>query len=354
MNSNQPLMSTTASRVLVVDDSEEQVRLLLRVLTSSGYECRAVANGNQAFDACVSFVPDVVLLDVHLPGADGLTVCRRLKLAPETRFTPILIMTGHAGQDAYLQALEAGADDFLAKPIMLAELRARVRSAARMKRYIDELDDAAASIVMLGATIEARDRLTDGHCQRMAQYASRLGAQIGLGQDDLTALERGGYLHDLGKIAVPDAVLFKAGPLTAAEYALVKTHPVVGERLCSPLRTLHRVRPIIRSHHETLDGQGYPDGLVGSQVPLLAQVIAVADVFDALTSDRPYRRALAPAIACDILLWDVALGKRDGELVREFITLVSASAEPTAPAWPEPPRLKAEMHAPGAGAKQCA
>ena len=232
---------------------------------------------------------------MHLPGIDGVTVCRHLKSTPETALTPVLMMTGLASQEAHLSALEAGADDFLAKPIVLAELTARVRSAVRMKQCIDELDDAAGSIVMLGAMIEARDRSTEGHCRRLALYASRLGARIGLGRDDLRALEHGGYLHDLGKIAIPDALLLKAGPLTAAEYTLVKTHTVIGERLCMPLRSMRAVRPIIRSHHETLDGKGYPDALVGSTIPLLAQVIGIVDVFDALTTNRPYRDALTRA-----------------------------------------------------------
>jgi len=233
-------------------------------------------------------------------------------------------MTGMADHEEYLKALEAGADDFLAKPIRLAELRARVRSAARMKQYVDELDNAAASIVLLGATIEARDRLTEGHCRRLAVYASQLGAHIGLGPEDLRALERGGYLHDLGKIAVPDAVLFKAGPLTTAEFELVKTHTVVGDRLCAPLRTLQRVRPIIRSHHETLDGRGYPDGLSGSAVPMLAQIAGIADVYDALTSARPYRPARTTDAAYQALRDEAVAGKRDVALVDAFIAMTAA------------------------------
>ncbi|MFI5179654.1 MAG: HD domain-containing phosphohydrolase, partial [Vicinamibacterales bacterium] len=317
---------TRQPRILVVDDAEEQVRLLRRVLTGEGYSCYAVANGTDAFAACLSFAPDVVLLDVQLPGADGFTVCRQLKAAEATCLTPVLMMTGMADHEEYLKALEAGADDFLAKPIRLAELRARVRSAARMKQYVDELDNAAASIVLLGATIEARDRSTEGHCRRLAVYASQLGARIGLGAEDQRALERGGYLHDLGKIAVPDAVLFKPGPLTVAEFEMVKTHPVVGDRLCAPLRTLQRVRPIIRSHHETLDGRGYPDGLAGSAVPLLAQIAAIADVYDALTSVRPYRPARTQAAAHQTLRDEAVAGKRDVALVDEFIVMTAGDA----------------------------
>jgi len=203
--------------VLIVDDSEEQVRFLRRLLEREGYRCQWVFNGNEAVAACTTGAIDIVLLDVHLPGTDGLTVCRRLKAAPETCLLPVLVMTGDTDHDSHVDALEAGADDFLEKPLAVRELRPRLRSASRMKRYVDELDNAAASILMLGAAIEARDRHTSGHCARLAEYASALGRRIGLDRHDVRALEQGGYIHDLGKIAIADAVLFKPGPLTREE-----------------------------------------------------------------------------------------------------------------------------------------
>ncbi|MGH9143997.1 MAG: HD domain-containing phosphohydrolase [Vicinamibacterales bacterium] len=317
--------NNTAPRVMVIDDSVAQIRFICRTLANDGYDCIPVTNGSDAFDTCVAFEPAAILLDVQLPGVDGLTICRQLKAAPETRLTPVLVMTGHASQERYLSALDAGADDFLTKPIALTELHARVRSAVRMKGYVDELDDAAASIVMLGATIEARDYYTEGHCHRLGDYASRLGRRIGLMDDDLRALDRGGFLHDLGKIAIPDSILFKPGRLDAAEFAQIKTHPLVGDRICSPLRSLERVRPIIRSHHETLDGRGYPDGLHGNAVPLLAQIMGVVDVYDALTTDRPYRRALSKASACETLIAECSAGRRDRQLVNEFILLLEST-----------------------------
>jgi putative two-component system response regulator len=319
--------SSDPPRVLIADDSPDHVRLLTRVLTSDGCRCESVATGRAAFDACVAGGVDLVLLDVQMPGDDGLTTCRRLKSSPETHLIPVLIMTGMSDPSAHLAALEAGADDFLPKPLAFPELRARLRSATRMKCCIDELDNAAASIVMLGATIEARDRHTNGHCQRLAEYASALGRALGLDGHDIRALEQGGFVHDLGKIAIPDAVLFKRGPLSRSEYELIKTHPVVGERICTPLRTLERARSIIRSHHETLDGRGYPDGLRGSAVPLLAQVTGIADVYDALTSDRPYRRALTPTAALEHLWREAGAGKRDGELVQQFESVVESMTD---------------------------
>jgi putative two-component system response regulator len=317
--------------VLVVDDSEEQVRFLRRLLSAEGYHFETMAGGNEAVAVCAAGGVDIVLLDVHMPGISGLNVCRQLKATPETCLIPVLMMTGDAAGETHVSALEAGADDFLEKPLAARQLRARLRSATRMKRYIDELDHAAASILMLGSAIEARDRYTNGHCHRLVQYAGALGRRVGLDGHDLHALEQGGYIHDLGKIAIADAVLFKPGPLTAEEYQVVKSHPLVGERICAPLRTLERSRPIIRSHHETLDGKGYPDGLRGSAVPLLAQITAIADVYDALTTSRPYRGPLTPAMAFEVLCREAATGKRDAMLVNEFVTVMSsADAAPLA------------------------
>jgi putative two-component system response regulator len=320
-----PVMPKRAApRVLVVDDSEEQLRLLRRVLVREGYECVTAPDWRRGVELCRAGA-DVILLDVELPDTDGLSICRQLKASPDTALMPVLIMTGRADDQVTLDALNAGADDFLPKPLRLPEMLARVASATRTKWLCDRLDDAAASILILGATIEARDPHTSGHCQRLATYATDLGTRIGLDSDDLIALQHGGFLHDLGKIAVPDHVLFKQGPLSADEFALIRSHPVVGDQICAPLRSLERVRPIVRHHHETLDGTGYPDGLRGSQVPLLAQVMGIVDVYDALTTRRPYRDALPARAALEVLWADVADGKRDASLVREFARIIQTS-----------------------------
>jgi len=201
------------------------------------------------------------------------------------------------------------------------ELRARIRSLVRLKRYTDELESAEAIILGLGATIEARDPCTRGHCQRLASYATKLGERLALDAADLSALQRGGFLHDIGKIAVPDAVLLKHGQLDPLEARVMREHPLVGDALCAGMRSLASVRPIVRHHHERLDGSGYPDGLRTSSVPLLAQIVGIVDVYDALTSLRPYRAPLARHEALQVLVEDVEKGWRDRELVDAFARL---------------------------------
>jgi putative two-component system response regulator len=308
--------------LLIVDDLEGNVRLLHALLERDGAHVAAAADGEEAIAAVGRLHPDVVLMDVMMPRLDGIEACRRLKHDPATRLTPVVLVTARQDGDSRVRGIEAGADDFIVKPFNVHELRARVRSLARIKRYTDELDSAEAVIVSLAATIEARDEGTIGHCERLARYGVALGAAIGLDEEDRRALARGGYLHDLGKIGVPDRVLLKRGPLDAGERALIEQHTVIGDRLCGDLRALTRVRPIVRHHHERLDGSGYPDGLRGDDVPLLAQIVGIVDVFDALITERPYKPALSIDEACRALEDEARRGWRRHDLVEQFVALV--------------------------------
>ena len=307
--------------VLVVDDAPANVALLQQLLSREGYDVLVASNGRDALELVHQHRPDIVLSDVVMPGGDGIWLCRVLKTDPATRLLPVILLTSLEGRDERLTGIDAGADDFLRKPFDAQELRARVRSLVRLKRYTDDLDSAEAAIASLALAVEARDVTTDGHCQRLAAYATELGARIGLDADDVAALRRGGVLHDVGKVAVPDAVLLKPAALTPAEFEQMKLHTVVGDRICRELRLLYKVRPIIRHHHERLDGSGYPDGLRGSAIPLLAQIMSVVDVFDALTVVRPYRQPMTAARAFEELEQEVRRGWRDAILVREFIAI---------------------------------
>jgi putative two-component system response regulator len=312
-----------AGRILVVDDEPQNVTVLRRLMTRLGYQVQSATNGQSALEIVEREPPDLVLLDVNMPGIDGIEVCRRIKADPASRLIPVVIITTLTASDDRIRGINAGADDFLTKPPIMAELEARVRSLIRLKRYTDELDSAEAVILSLGLTIEARDPNTNGHCRRLAAYATALGGRLGLADHQLLALNRGGFLHDVGKIGVPDAILLKPGRLTPEEYAVVQRHTVIGDALCSELRLLDDVRPIVRHHHERLDGSGYPDGLKGDAIPLLAQILSVVDVYDALTTERPYRTTMQPAEAFAELRSEVSRGWLSGKLVEEFVTLAS-------------------------------
>lgn len=305
--------------VLVVDDLAANRQLFERLLRQQQYEVRLATSGEDALAAVAAKPPDVVLTDLRMANGDGLELCRAMKAAVATRLIPIIIMTGAVESGDRIRAIEAGADDFLAKPVDHAELRARVRSLMRVKRVTDDLDSAETVLRSLALTIEARDTYTAGHCERLAQYATNLGRALDLSHEDLVTLERGAYFHDLGKISIPDAVLLKAGSLTPAEFVLVRQHPVVGDRLCGDLRVLQRVRPIVRYHHERLDGSGYPEGLRGDAIPLLAQIVGVLDTYDAMTTDRPYRAALDRSVAQQLIRDEVKQGRLRSDLVELFL-----------------------------------
>jgi putative two-component system response regulator len=311
------------SRVLVADDTESVRSLFRKLLVADGHEVVSADDGAAALVAVQQHLPDVILLDVTMPRMDGLEVCRRLKADPATRLTPVVLVTGQADLSDRIRGIEAGADEFLSKPVHPHELRARVRSLTRMKHLIDELDSAEAAFMTLALTIEARDPSTNGHCERLAALSVQLGRALALPPEDLEALHRGGYLHDVGKIGVPDAVLLKPGPLTPEEFELMKRHPDIGDSLCAPLQSLRRVRPIVRGHHERIDGSGYPEGLRGDEVPLLAQIVGVVDVYDALTSARSYRPAWPQEDAINYLREEVRKGKFHKDHVDAFIATLS-------------------------------
>jgi putative two-component system response regulator len=310
------------ARVLVADDEQPVAELLRRMLLREGYEVDVVYDGMAALELARSRRPHLLLLDVNMPEMNGIEVCRQLKQDPAHRLTPVVLITGMAQREKRIEGLESGADDFLSKPVDPQELLARVRTLIRMKRYTDDLDSATSLITALALLIEARDGNTEGHCHRMANYATALGRALDLGEVDLHALHRGGFLHDIGMLAIPDYVLRKSGPLEPEEFELMKSHTVVGDSLCGHLRSLESVRPIVRHHHERYDGSGYPDGLKGEDIPLVAQIMGLVDVYDAVTTRRPYQGPHTPGEAIDIMRDQVARAWRRPDLVDAFADLV--------------------------------
>ena len=310
-------------RILVVDDEAAIRDGLHLLLERQGYVARTAPDGASALSECASFHPDLILLDVMMPGRDGFDVCQELKSNAETRLIPVVLITGLSDRSDRIRGIEAGADDFLSKPIDVSELGARVCSLLRLKAFTDELENAESVLFTLALSIESRDPYTHGHCTRLAEFSARLGERMGLPSDDIVALRRAGVVHDVGKVVVPDAVLLKPGPLSPEERNVIKQHAEAGEHICSPLKSFRAVLPIIRHHHERWDGSGYPNGLSGDEIPLLARVLQIADVYDALTTNRPYRGALTQPEAWEVLREEVKRGSWDGNIVREFLYMIT-------------------------------
>src|SRR5690242_1226702 len=309
-------------RILVVDDNPDVVLLMQELLASRGYDAVALSNTFEAEAEIHRHPPDLILLDVVMPGKSGYEICREIKENPATRLIPVVLITGLSDREDKLRGIEAGADDFLNKPIFAEELFARVKSLLKLKEFTDELETAESVLCTLGLSVESRDPYTEGHCERLARHASDLGRHLRLDQESIVALRRGGYLHDLGKIAVPDEILKKGTNLTPEEWAIMKRHPVTGETICQPLKSLRLVLPIIRSHHEHSDGSGYPDGLQRSEIPLLARVLQVVDVYDALRTQRPYKAALSHEQAAITMREEARAEYWDEQLIREFLSML--------------------------------
>ncbi len=308
--------------ILVVDSEEINRRLLRAIFKTTPYKIMEAHRASEATALLEAEKIDLVILDLMLPEMSGPELCRWMKARRCTQLIPVLMITNIQGVENEIVGISSGADEFLIKPLHPAVVRTRVRAMLRNKSLIDSLEEAETILLALAQTVEHRDQYTGKHCQRLAVASVMLGEALGLGSQDLTALYRGGYLHDIGKIAIPDAVLFKQGALSEAEWAIMRSHPIRGEEICRPMQSLAPVLPIIRSHHERWDGSGYPDGLAGENIPLLARILQVADIYDALVTERPYKPALTPEEAFAVMEKEVRRGWRDPELVSLFASVI--------------------------------
>ena len=317
-----PRLTRRVPRILVVDDNHTNAALTAQLLRARGYEVAICHTAEEAEERIQRDPPDLILLDVIMPGKSGFDLCRELKDDRHTRLIPIVLVTGLADREDRVRGIEAGADDFLSKPVFPEEVFARVKSLLKLKEFTDELESAEDVLCTLGLSVEARDPYTEGHCERLAHYAEDLGRHLGLDEEAIIALRRGGFLHDLGKITVPDEILKKGAHLSHGEWEIIKQHPVTGEMICKPLKSLRMVLPIIRNHHEHWNGSGYPDALRGEHIPLLARILQVVDVYDALTTARPYKPALSHEEAAQTMRREAQHGLWDPYLVDEFFEMM--------------------------------
>lgn len=310
------------SRILVVDDHDSVLTLLKDCLEEENYLVETASDGEEALAKFQKKTPDLVIVDMMMPKMNGYELSKILKNNRDTRLIPIIMLTGMYDFDAKIKAIDIGVDDFLGKPFNRTELITRVRSLLKTKYFTDQLEMAETVIFSLARAVEARDEYTEGHCDRLAYYGRMLAERIGFSNEEIEVVIRGGILHDIGKIAISDAILLKPGRLTQEEYEIMKTHPEEGEKICLPLKTLQPVLSCIRHHQERWDGTGYPDALAGEEIPLVARVVSTVDFYDALTTDRPYRRALDRKTTFDIMLKETQAGLWDERLIREFMEMV--------------------------------
>ena len=302
-------------KILIADDNHFYRCALKSTLSEWGYEVIAVADGQEAIKALQGEqAPKIAILDWMMPIVDGLEVCRQLRATPQREPTYVIILTSREGKQNAVMALESGADDYITKPFDRGELSARLK----VGRRIVSLQTSETVIYSFAQAVDSKNPYTKGHSERVCQFALLLAAQLGLSQTDIDLLRRASILHDIGKIAVPDAILNKSGPLTPDEIRVIQEHPLDGVRMIEPLDSVRDTIPLVRWHHERMDGHGYPDKISGEQIPVLVRVLSVADVYDALSSTRPYRVGLSLPKCLAILREDASRGGLDPALVEQF------------------------------------
>ena len=312
--------------ILVADDDPATRALLVSILGRDGYRLVQAQDGEEALAETYAHQPDLVVTDIQMPRINGIELTRRLRADLAMATLPVILVSGLHETADKVAGLDAGATDFVTKPFDRAELRARVRAALRTRAAFRRLESVQSILAALANAVEAKDPATQHHCGRMAALALRLGRCAGLGMEVLEAVGYGAVLHDVGKIGVPEHVLLKPGPLDEEDWAHMRQHPGIGATIVEPLQLGKLVAPIVRSHHERWDGGGYPDHLRGHEIPFGARIVAVVDAYDAITQERPYRKARSS----DEARGEITAGagtQFDPELARTFID--SLDARPT-------------------------
>src|SRR5712692_2347861 len=314
---------TSAGRIFVVDDDANSRRMLRSLLARAGYEVVEFPLVAGVLDRARAEMPDLVLLDPLLPDGSGHEVLEAIRADPATRLLPVVMLTGLATKEQKLQASKDGVTEFIPKSFSARELLPRLRSLVLLKKLADEHDETERMLLTLAMTIDARDPYTAGHSKRVAEYADRISLRMGLDPALRLDTRRGALFHDLGKVVIPDHIEQKQGSLTPAERKIVEQHPSAGYDLLAPMRTMNRILSVVLSHHERLDGSGYPNGLSGAAIPMTVRIVSVSDIFDALTHDRAFREALSVETAYKMLYEELQKGWWDPLVVEALRASVS-------------------------------
>ena len=305
-------------KILVIEDLEHINKLICSYLENEGYEVNSAPNGKEGLKLFEKHSHDLVITDVVMPETNGYEVCRKIKSSERTRLIPVVLLTSLDDNESYIKGMDVGADDFLIKPINKFLFLARINSLLRVKKLNDKLDNSWNLLFSLARVVEAKDKTTEDHTQRVGSLAKRFGEYLNLSEEESDTLFKGGVLHDIGKIGIPDNILNKKGKLTPAEYKLMKKHTTIGKEICEPLQSMNDIIDIVLYHHEKWDGSGYPEGLKGKKIPLFAQIVSISDVYDAISSHRQYRKSMNQKEAIDFVISE-SNKSFDAKLVDIFI-----------------------------------
>ncbi len=310
--------------ILVVDDHKSNLELMEAVFIKEGFKVYTALGGQEAINKFQNYPIDVAVLDVMMPEIDGFELCSKLKNISGKRFFPVILLTALTDKNSKLKGLESGADDFISKPFDTTELILKIKSLLKVKSLNDDLDHSENIIMTLAVAMEARDPYTKGHSTRVSKLAAEFVAYLGLPEIDRQEMKKAGILHDIGKICLNESLLRKPGPLTKEEVEMIKTHTILGEDLCRPLVSMRKILPAIRHHHERWDGMGFPDGLAGEDIPLMARILAIVDSFDAMVSVRPYRDRRSVGETIKTMKSEQYDGQWDSELLNYFIEMIGS------------------------------
>lgn len=308
--------------ILIVDDIEAHAELMEAFLITEGYKVQATTDIQEAIRLTENLSPDLAILDVMMPGINGYDLCKKLKSIAAKRFFPIILLTGLDQLEDKITGIEAGADDFFSKPFNKIEFTTKIRSLLKLKKLQDDLDHSEDIILTLAVAIEAKDPYTKGHSERVSNLSKKLAKFIGLSEGESITIKKAATLHDIGKIGLREDILHKKEPLHENELELLMRHPVIGENICNPLHSLKQILPGIRYHHERWDGKGYPDKLKGEEIPIIARIISVIDSFDAIVSERPYRRSHNTNEALNLMNTEKSSGQWDPWLIERFVRMI--------------------------------